>query len=51
MRVMIANIPATILSMSWNSSILQSPSDIIQRTHTPFHVLPSSNRPNLFSGD
>ncbi len=39
MRRTIANIPTTNLS------------GMLQRTRTPFRVLPSSNRPNLFSGD
>jgi hypothetical protein len=46
---MIANIPAIVSSRSWNTSILQSRSGA--RVHTPAHALPSSNRPNLFSGD
>ena len=49
MRVMIANIPAIVSSRIWNASILQTASDV--GAHAPVHLLPSSIRPNLFSGD
>jgi hypothetical protein len=49
MRVMIMNIAAIVSSRNWNASILQSASDAGE--HAPVHVLPSSDRPNLFSGD